>query len=148
MLRFEYGTALARDDLTRATALGQTSARVYLLEMQLRGLGEAAQPKAFAEIEAMAKLGIPEAANYVGYASYWGTKEAGTKRDDARAFHYVRLAAEKGQPIALLNLGFCYENGIGTPTNYALAAKVYWLAYLQGYVHGRDRVRSLLPFVK
>ncbi len=144
--RRDYG--VVRDDLKRALVQGQTAARVYLLKMQLRGQGEPAQPKAFAEIEAMAKLGIPEAANYVGYASYWGTKEAGIKRDDAMAFHYVRLAAEKGEPMALLNLGFCYEDGIGTPKNYALAAKVYWLAYLQGYVRGRDRVRSLLPFVK
>jgi TPR repeat protein len=140
--------AVARDCLHRAALQGHTAARFYLMKMRLRGWGEPAQPDAVKEMEAMADLGIPEAANYVGFINYWGTDEAGTKRNDEKAFKYVRLAAEKGEPIALMNLGYCYEHGIGTPENYALAAKVYWQAYLRGYTQARDRVKSLLPFVK
>lgn len=141
--------AAAREYFRRASVLGVSEARFYMFKMQLRGLGEPAQPVvALKEIESMANLGIPEAANYWGYIHYWGTAEAGTKRDHDIAFKYVRIAAEKGHPVALMNLAFCYENGIGVPENYALAAKVYWQAYLHGYVRGRDRVKSLLPFIK
>ncbi len=139
---------VARDCLRRAALQGHTAARFYLIKMRLRGWGESAQPDAMREIAAMADLGLPEAANYVGYVSYWGTKEAGTKRDDAKAFKYVRFAAERGEPVALLNLALCYEHGIGTPQNYALAAKVYWQAHLRGYTGARDHVKNLLPFVK
>jgi TPR repeat protein len=138
----------ARDRLRRAALQGHTAARFFLIKMQLLGWGEPAKPEAIQEIEAMAQLGMAEAASYFGYVNYWGAKEAGTKRDDAKAFKYVRFAAEKGELFALTNLGFCYEHGIGTPQNYALAAKVYWLAYLRGYIPGREHVKSLLPFVK
>lgn len=46
------------------------------------------------------------------------------------------------------NLASCYENGIGTPVNYALAAKIYWQAYTRGFVKGRDKVRRLMAFIK
>lgn len=142
----DYGAA--REYFRRASILGISAARFYMFKMQLLGWGETAQPGALKEIESLANVGIPEAANYWGYIHYWGTSEAGTKRDLGIAFKYVRIAAEKGNPEALMNLAFCYENGIGVPENYALAAKVYWQAYLRGYVHGRDRAKSLLPFVK
>jgi uncharacterized protein len=142
--------AQARDCFTRAAAQGNEEAKFWLADMQLRGWGEKAQvAEAMAKIQALADAGVAEAANDLGYLYYWGTKEvSGMQQDKAKTFHYIRLAAEKGNPTALVNLGRCYEDGIGTPQNYALAVKVYWQAYLRGYNEGRDRVRRLLPFIK
>ena len=141
---------VARDCFTRAAAQGNREAEFFLAKMKLRGWGEEARPDAaLGEIRALADDGLAEAANYLGYLYYWGTKEgAGLAKDEAKAFDYVRRAAEKGHPFALVNLGICYESGIGTPKNYPLAAKIFWQAYTRGYTAGRNRVRSLMAFIK
>jgi len=41
-----------------------------------------------------------------------------------------------------------YEYGIGTPENYALAAKVYWQAYVRNIPAALEKVRRLVPHVK
>lgn len=141
---------LAHDHFERAAAQGNVDAQFFLARMRLDGLGETAQPaEALATIRRLAEQGNGEAGNYLGYIYYWAPSEAkGVKKNPEMAFQYVRQAAEKGHPAALLNLGFCYENGIGTPINYPLAAKIYWQAYLRGYAEGRARVRSLMAFIK
>ncbi|MBI5771833.1 MAG: sel1 repeat family protein [Verrucomicrobia bacterium] len=141
---------VARDCFVRAAKQGNRDARVFLAMMKLRGWDETARvTEALADLQALAEDGVAEAANYLGYLYYWGTKEVGgLVKDEAKAFEYVRGAAEKGHPFALLNLGFCYEDGIGTPKNFGLAAKVFWQAHLRGYPDGKTRVRRLMAFIK
>ncbi|MES2695444.1 MAG: tetratricopeptide repeat protein [Verrucomicrobiota bacterium] len=140
---------LARTCFEKAAAQGNAEAKFLLAKMRLRGWGEKASPEAITEIRAMADQGMGEAAYYIGHLYYWGTKEApGIVKDPAVAFKYIRLAAEKGHPQAVVNLALCYEHGIGTPVNYPLAAKVYWAAWELGYIEGRNRVRKLMGFVK
>lgn len=140
----------AKKLLTRAAAQGSTDAQFLLAKMKLRGFAMPKDPApALAEIRRLADAGNYHAAAYLGWVHYWGVSEApGTKKDEATAFRYVRQAAEKGDAWSLANLGLCYEHGIGTPENYALAAKVYWQAYLRGYQPGLEKTRRLLAFVK
>lgn len=146
----------AKADYARARAHFETAARqdsreaaFFLARMRLRGWGGKAEPAAIEEIRRFADEGVVDAAHYLGWLYYWGVKEApGIVKDPARAFAYVRRAAEKGHPRAVVDLAFCYEHGIGTPVNYALAAKVYWQAWQRGYPEGRNRTRRLMAFVK
>lgn len=140
----------ALDLFNQAAAKGNTDAKFFLAKMQLRGWSRPKDPvAALAEIRALADSGNNHAAAYLGYVHYWGASEApGVKKDEATAFRYVRLAAERGDTWSLVNLGYCYEHGIGTPENYALAAKVYWQAYIRGYQPGLERTKTLIAFVK
>lgn len=139
----------ARECFEKAAAQGNLDAKFLLAKMKLRGWGEKASPAALGEIRALADAGVGEAVYYLGYLHYWGVKEGpGITKDPALAFTYVRRSAQAGHPLGMVNLGFCYEHGIGTPVNYALAAKVYWEAWQLGYVEGRNRVRKLMGFVK
>lgn len=139
----------ARECFEKAAAQGNLDAKFLLAKMKLRGWGEKASPAALGEIRALADAGVGEAVYYLGYLHYWGVKEGpGITKDPALAFNYIRRSAQTGHPLGMVNLGFCYEHGIGTPVNYALAAKVYWEAWQLGYVEGRNRVRSMMGFVK
>lgn len=141
--------AVARTYLGRAAAAGNREAEFLLAKMRLQGRGETAAPKAaLADIQRLADEGQSTAMFYLGHLHYWGSNEApGIQKDAAKAFEYVRRAAEKGHPYAVVNLGYCYEHGIGTPVNYALAAKVYWQAFTRGFPEARNRVRRLMPFL-
>ena len=104
---------------------------------------------ALAEIRELAAQGDPQAANYLGWLHYWGAGEApGIEKNERFAFDHCRQAAEHGLVNALLNVGFCYENGIGTPKSYELAVKVYWQAYLRGVPKAGEWVRRILPHIK
>jgi TPR repeat protein len=142
--------AKALELFERAAAKGDTDAKFFLAKMQLRGW---ARPKdtaaGLAGIRQLADEGNCRAAAYLGYVHYWGANEApGIKKDEEMAFRYVRRAAEKGDAWSLVNLGACYEHGIGTPENYGLAAKIYWQAFLRGYQPGLEKTSRLLKFVK
>ena len=68
--------------------------------------------------------------------------------DVSKVFHYCVVAADSGEPMALNNLGYCYEKGIGVAKNPEKAFSLYNQAYsLSGgaavasnigrcYVHG------------
>lgn len=142
--------ALARDYITRSAGKGDIDAMFLLAKMKLRGWGEKAAPaEGLTEIKELARQGSVEAASYLGYVYYWAPSEApGVEKNAETAFDYIRKAAALGHPLALLNLAMCYENGIGTPVNYPLAAKIYWQAYTRGYLEGREKVRRLMPFIK
>lgn len=142
----DYKQARAR--LEKAVAAGYRPARVILAYMKLRGLGGPKEPSALAELDTLADQGEPYAANYLGWAYYWGVSEAGVRKNEKLAFEYCRQAAERGLGQALINTGICYSSGIGTPKNYALAAKVYWQASQLGYSTARGDVRRLLAHVK
>lgn len=138
----------ARERLEKAVAAGYRPARVFLAYMKLRGFGGPKEPAMLAELDALADQGEPYAANYLGWAYYWGASEVGVRKNEKVAFEFCRQAAERGSSQALINLGICYSSGIGTPKNYALAAKVYWQACTRGYSAARGDVRRLLAYVK
>ena len=49
--------------------------------------------------------------------------------DESKAFHNCAVAADSGEPMALNNLGLCYENGIGVTQNLEKAFSLYSQAY-------------------
>ncbi len=140
---------MARELLAKAVTAGHGPARFFLAQMKLRGQGGPKEPAALGEIREMADAGDPYACAYLGWLYYWGVSEArGLKKDERLAFEYCRRAAERGLPVALMNLGLCYQHGIGTPENYGLAAKVYWQAFLRDIPAALEEVRRLVPHVK
>lgn len=138
----------ARARLEKAVAAEYRPARVFLAEMRLCGQGGPKEPAALADLQTLADQGEPEASAYLGWAYYWGASEVGVKKNETLAFELSRQAAERGMGLGLVNLANCYSFGIGTPKNYALAAKVGWQAYRHGYPGQREDVRRLLAYVK
>ncbi len=47
------------------------------------------------------------------------------KKDEKRAFELISAAADMNYPNAIYNLGWMYENGIGTNQDYEMAIKLY-----------------------
>lgn len=140
---------LARQLLGQAAATGSDDAKFVLARLRLEGVGGPREPAALEEIRVLADAGNARAASYYGYVHYWGSSLVpGLKRDPAAAFRYARQAAQKGDLFAVHNLAFCYENGIGTPEDSLLAAKLYWLASQRGYSDGVEKARRHLNFVK
>ncbi|MBI2511888.1 MAG: sel1 repeat family protein [Opitutae bacterium] len=140
---------LARKLLGAAVAGGSQDARFVLARLRLEGIGCTREPAALEEIHTMADAGNVRAAGYYGYVHYWGASVvAGLKRDEATAFRYIRLAAQKGDLFAVHNLAVCYANGVGTREDYLLAAKLYWESFEQGESSGSEKARRYLNFVK
>lgn len=71
----------------------------------------------------LAEEGDTDACLTLGYMYLYG--ENGLAQDDAKAFKYYTLAADKGDKIALNNLGSLYYSGIGTTKNVAKAVKLF-----------------------
>lgn len=141
--------ALAREMLETAKLSASEDAKFELARLSVEGIGSPRDPAALEEIRAMADAGNARAAKYYGFVHYWGTSMVpGLKKDEAKAFRYMRLAAQKGDIFALANLAFCYEHGLGTKEDYLLAAKLYWEAFKQGFVDGSEKARRNLNFVK
>lgn len=138
----------ARELFQKAAAQQNQDAEFFLAKMRLLGHGTPKEPRALEDIRKLAEGGNTRAAAYYAWVHYWGSSDVpGLKKDEAVAFQFVRKAAEKGDVLSLANLGFCYLHAIGTPKNNALAAKVYWQAYLRGYRDGLDRTKRLLGFL-
>ena len=49
--------------------------------------------------------------------------------DESKAFHCCAIAADSGDPTALNNLGYCYENGLGVARNPEKAFSLFRQAY-------------------
>jgi hypothetical protein len=67
----------------------------------------------------------------------------GVPQNDAKAYKWYRLAAEKGNAEAQNNLGTMYFEGQGAPKNYAKALKWWHLAAEQGFVRAQNNLGSL-----
>lgn len=141
--------AFAQECFKRAAQTGNTDARFFLSKMKLRGLGVPCEAEAaLRELQLMVVQRNARAAAYLGYVHYWGADEApGIKKDAHMAFVYSRAAAEMGSFMGQRNLVTCYEHGIGTPKNYALAAKVSWIVYGWGVPAALGHTRKLLNHV-
>lgn len=140
----------AHDYLQRAAASGSADARFFLAYAELRGLGMPKDSKtALAEMEAQAAAGNIRAAALLGGLYYWNSSDApGLGKDEDKAFRYIRQSAAGGWWFALMNLGFCYDHGIGVAPNPVLAAKVYYLAMEYGATGAKERLIRNLAFAK
>ncbi len=59
------------------------------------------------------------------------------RRDYARAAHYYRIAAEKGNPDGQNNLGVLYLRGLGVPVDKREALRLFRHAAAQGYAQAQ-----------
>lgn len=140
---------LARKFLTAAAASGNEDAKFVLARLRLEGIGGPRDPAALEEIRQLADAGNARASSYYGYVHYWGSSVvSGLKRDEAVAFRYIRRAAQRGELFAVHNLAVCYEDGVGTPEDYLLAAKLYWESSRRGEALATEKARRHLNFVK
>lgn len=140
----------ARALLEQAVRKANEDAKFFLAYMRMRGLGGPAEPEAgLREMTALADAGNARAAARLGNYYYYGDYEArGFRKDPAKAFHYSRIAAQAGSFQGMCDLARCYEHGIGTRENYALAAKVYFIAGQLGYRDAHEKVVRHLAFAK
>jgi len=72
-----------------------------------------------------------------------GAKAAYNRGDYATAFEEFSILAEQGDPKAQFNLGLMYQEGQGTPRNYAQAAKWYRKAAHQGIASAQNNLGLL-----
>ncbi|MBI3886755.1 MAG: sel1 repeat family protein [Opitutae bacterium] len=131
-------------------AAGLSDAKFFLAYAKLRGWGVPREPHAaLAEMEALADAGNARAAGKLGWLYYWGASEVpGMPKDEAKAFTYLRQAAAGGHWVALMNLGYCYDHGIGVKENPVLASKVYFEALDYGVLGAKERLQRNLAFAK
>lgn len=143
-------TKLAAPLLERAVRLGSLDARAELAGVLARAQGNpAARFTAIAELRTLEGEGNPTALALLGYYHYWDSLSAeGLKKDPERAFLYSRRAAQQGSPEGQANVAFCYEFGIGTPVDLALASFYYRAAAMKGDRRGQEKYPTLLAFVK
>jgi TPR repeat protein len=67
----------------------------------------------------------------------------GTAVDYDEARKWTEMAADKGQPIGLNNMGHIYENGLGVDVDLALAKSYYEQSAAQGYQLAVDNLARL-----
>jgi TPR repeat protein len=134
----------------RLQLLASTSddAGALLADMKFRGIGQRAdQAGAIADWKELVKRGNARALNALGWYSWFeNATRYGLPKDAKAAFTYFSAAAESGYYEAQFNLAACYADGVGTPQNYAQAAKYYGMLARRGYLRAiekRDRVLAL-----
>lgn len=59
----------------------------------------------------------------LGYIYLYGEEDI--KKDESKAFHYYKLAAQQKDNIAVNNLASLYYSGIGVEQNFAMAAELF-----------------------
>lgn len=91
-------------------------------------------------LEKAANYGHSLAANIVGEIYDLGKR--GIKVDHKKAFHYYKLAAEKGLTLAQRNLAALYELGQGVEINYEKAKYWYKKAAKMGDEFSKERLLS------
>lgn len=64
--------------------------------------------------------------NELGNAYFWGNEE--TKQDLKQAVVWYQKAADKGLPIAIFNLAYCYEFGHGVKKDNTEAKRLFAIA--------------------
>ena len=74
-----------------------------------------------------------------GYAQF-------VDENDKKRIEYYSLSAEQGNSVAMLNLGYCYENGKGTDVNLKKAFEVYEKGANLGYCHAMCNVGNCYKY--
>lgn len=93
--------------------------------------------------ENAASQGSAEALYQLGDIYYRGVKKK-VNKDDAKAFQYMLKAAEAGNVLAMNNVGYFYETGVGTPRNPQKAGEWYEKSAYEGNLDAFNNLGSLL----
>ncbi|KAI8984482.1 hypothetical protein BDF20DRAFT_860235 [Mycotypha africana] len=115
-MHFLYGGLGLQKDLSKAFQYLKTSARAgyhdaqYLLGMMYR------------------QGNIPELSEPCSPSSKNTNRHARKLRHEKEAFRWIRRAATQGMHTAITQIAHCYEEGIGTAVNHALATEYYSIA--------------------
>ena len=83
----------------------------------------------FDDLSSLALMGNPSAQNALGEIYFKGAR---VRRDYKYAVYWFYEAFEKHYPLAIRNLGICYQNGLGVGKNEDLAAKLFRQCELRG----------------
>ncbi len=84
----------------------------------------------FDELSSLALTGNPAAQNALGELYFKG---AHVDRDFKNAAYWFREAFEQTYPVAIYNLGVCYQKGFGVPKNADIAEALFYQAKNYGY---------------
>ncbi|XP_028816328.1 death ligand signal enhancer [Denticeps clupeoides] len=125
----------------QAADAGHTQAQYRCAKLLLssRGQQSAEDPgAAIALLQRAAAAGLTEAQRHLGVVY---SREP--VRDGEKSAHYLRIAAQSGDALALLYLGQCYESGFGVPQCHSTAANLYSQAATKGNKHARNLLTSL-----
>lgn len=93
--------------------------------------------------ENAAKNGSAEALFQLGDMYYNGVKKK-IRKDHTKAFEYMLKSAEAGNVLAMNNVGYFYENGIGTVRNPQEAGKWYHKSAYEGNLDALNNLGNLL----
>ncbi len=88
-----------------------------------------------------AEYGNPKAQNKLGMMHLNGEIVV---KENYLAYHWFRRAAEQNFPEGLLNLGFCYEHGIGVTKDTEKAISLYRAALKLGSQTAKYRLKHLI----
>ena len=83
----------------------------------------------FDDLSSLALMGNPQAQNALGEIYFKG---AHVRRDYKYAVYWFYEAFEQHYPLAIRNLGICYQNGLGVGKNEDVAAKLFRQCELRG----------------
>lgn len=145
-----YDHTKAWAQFEKAAQKGETDGLYHQAEMIRRGIGRKKDvPTALAKIHELAERSNAHAMGRLGWLYYWGAEENRQQtKDEAKAFTYAKKAAHAGDMTSVLNTGFMYEHGIGTPVNYYMSARYYSIAEDVGYRDATRRKNAALAFIK
>ncbi|MDB6068987.1 MAG: hypothetical protein JWL81_158 [Verrucomicrobiales bacterium] len=117
--------------LTRASELGSTDAQTALGSMFETGEGVLKNAgTAITWYTKAAEAGDPNAALKLGVLFSEGAE--GVEKDDRKAMESFRRAADRGQTVAMYNVGTYYEKGRGVAANPAESLKWHLKAAMSG----------------
>lgn len=90
-----------------------------------------------------AQSGSPAAQNNMGLIWRQGCPDLSIPIDDTEAYNWFVLAAQNGEPVAMLNLGDMHRDGMGTAQNLEKAQVWYKLAARRGNSAAQSRLAAM-----
>jgi len=91
----------------------------------------------------LANKGVALAQNNMGTIWDHGCPAAGIQQDFAQAFHWYSLAAKNGEPMAMRNLGWYYQRGLGVTQNIDIAREWYVTAARWGNQRAQQDLKAM-----
>ncbi len=96
------------------------------------------------DLELQARNGVPEAQFALGEKYRNGSK--GIPKDHAKAFYWIRKAADQGYALAQATLGYLYQNGYGTDKDPEKAFYLYQLSAEKGVTWAQNALGDCYYF--
>jgi TPR repeat protein len=142
---YEQGTGVRADADTALTILKENATLPEIAnelgEVYFRGrLGQAVDyALAMQHFQAAAAKGLPEGIKNVGKLYYLGR---GTPKDCAKAYLYLKKAADLNNLHAIYDMGLLYGEGCGVPQDYAQAVIWFQKASDRGHLTAREALAA------